>query len=94
MIIETTIKIHVSGANEPLVPYLANAKGLVKKNDEEMETVPEAIERIMNNAHRVATMQEIVPDLERYFGIKDKAQFDSLLESLQNGAVEVSTVIK
>jgi hypothetical protein len=94
MIIETITRIHISEANEALVPYLAHNKGLIKKNDEEMETVPEAVERIMNNCHRVAAYQEIVPDLERYFGIKDKAQFEVLIEALNNGSIEVITVIK
>lgn len=94
MIIETTIKIYVSEENEPLVGYIADAEGIVKKNEEEMETIPEAIKRIMNTTHTVATMQKIIPHLERYFGIKDKVQFDALLDSLNNGAVEVSTIIK
>jgi hypothetical protein len=87
MKITTTTIQHISEQNKPFVPYIASKLKL----DE--ETVNETIIRVLNEAHRQANILLILPYLEKYFGEKDKAMFDAIVEAMNTGALEVETTI-
>ena len=89
MKITTTVTVHVSPDNLPLMALIVAKNGGTREG----ETLAQAIARIRDAAAFDDAFRQIAPHLDSYFGEKESGTSAALKELLRNGAIEVSTVV-
>lgn len=88
--ITTTQTFHISDENAPFIELIIQ-KARWYIND--VETMDEAIPRIMQPPIHMLTRSMVVPALSEYFGIAWKQSADILIEAVDNWALTTQTIV-